>query len=213
VLARARGRRSREERRAFSHGAPRQEDCLRLPVSIALDAPFPDPSQIFAPASQPDVSRAPPLREALTEDDDDDDRLLYPTTGRGLPAIEQEALTTRRAGPRDLAVAAGLDAEQLEACAESVGPDIEMVTTCDGDAAGDLVAVLRPRLVIVGARLADARVARIVAAAASYGAQLVSVAVGTTAGVIAPRLRSAAASAFGSRTPANEGRGSCDREQ
>lgn len=123
------------------------------------------------------------------------------------PLIEEEALGTRRASATHIAVVVGLDAEALVVCDGVVGDVAKIVATQDGFAASDLLAVLRPRLVVSAASLAGADGARLAAEAASCGAHVVRVDHRAGVDVIARLVRRAAGIAFGTtpvQAPCNE---------
>lgn len=113
------------------------------------------------------------------------------------PALEEEALTTRRCASMDLAVAVGLDADVLADCAEAMGEDVQLIATQDGAAAGDLLSVLRPRMVVASSHLDDVDGARVAAAAAACGARVVCLARGDALDAIARLVRRSAPAAFG----------------
>lgn len=114
-----------------------------------------------------------------------------------LPTVEEEALRTRRAGATEIAVAVGLDDELLRVCAGAVGDLVRIVATNECAAARDLFAILRPRLVVITASLADSDGDGITAEATSRGAQVVWVGPGASAVLIDWLVRRAASLAFG----------------
>ena len=127
---------------------------------------------------------------------DDESRLVYPIPLLTFPTIEQTALATRRTDATEIAVAIGLGAQTLQLCMGAMGEVATIVVTHDGSAATDLLIVLRPRLVISAASLASSDVARLVAAAAACGAQLVRIEPGASDALIDWLVRRAASLAF-----------------
>ena len=114
-----------------------------------------------------------------------------------LPAIEEEALITRRPNGADIAVAVGLDDDAVRVCASALGSLVELVGTHERSAASDLLAVLRPRLVVVRASMADSDGSRFAAEVGRAGAELVRIGPGASATLIAWLVRRAASTAFG----------------
>lgn len=103
--------------------------------------------------------------------------------------IEEEALATRPAGAASIAVTVGLDGATAHACAVAMGDAVHLVAAQEVLGAGDLVAVLRPRIVVVTARLEDADGTHLTRTAASLGIPLVCVGSDATVEDIATLIR------------------------
>lgn len=142
-------------------------------------------------------SNASQVIEGAPSDCDDVDA-MWPITS---PTIESEAPTTRPAGTTCISLAVGLRSEMVRLCAYALGDAVEIVPTSDAAAACYLLAILRPRLVVVTSSLSDAEGARLTAAAAVRGAQLVCIGPSASAAAIVWLLQRSAAVAFGTVAP------------
>lgn len=158
---------------------------------------------------EPSSQTSHPPCEVLLDFEEGDDGAAGPTatlpSAVALPAVEEEALTTRRVEATHLAVAVGLDAEALQICCGTLGDRIQIVVAHDVAVACYLLAALRAHLVIAPSSLTDMAGTRLAAAAASCRAQLVCLGPGASSVAVGWRLQRAAAIAFGSallRAPA-----------
>jgi hypothetical protein len=181
-------------------GANGSAGCL-----LAFGLVHSEPDNPFLADSQPSSSRRPRhdvadawecVEQVAPDEVAVEARLVFPEQTL-FPAVEEEALTTRRASAAQIAVAVGLDAEAVRACAAAIGDAVRIVSTREGAAASDLVGVLRPRLVVAVSVLSDAEGGRLAAAATACGAQLLCLSVGVTGEAMAWAVQRAAAAAFG----------------
>lgn len=133
----------------------------------------------------------------VTWEDDGDDLAAYPDPmSARYPAIEQAALTTQRTVGTALVVAVGFDTERLDVCRAVLGEAAELVVVEDAAATKELVAVLRPRLVLAMGRAEEPDAAQLEAAVARYGARLVRCPRGASGAVVACLVRQAAEVVF-----------------
>lgn len=156
-----------------------------------------------------------PERHVLDESQSWDDiadcvetRVVSPVISLFFPRIEEDALTTRRADGMLIALAVGLDAETLAACASAIGEGVQVVATNDCDAAHELLGVLRPRLALIASSPADVDVERFRAEASSCGTRLVCFGSGASIGTVAWLVEKFATNVFGA--PPDRGRPQTD---
>jgi hypothetical protein len=118
--------------------------------------------------------------------------LVYPTPD-AFPVIDEVSLATVPCDSSHIAVALGLDLASLTACARAVGDTFSIVGTQDAAAASDLLAVLRPQLVVVLTPELQASFGRqLTAVAMSRGTQLVCVGAHATSDAIFQLVRRSA---------------------
>jgi hypothetical protein len=91
------------------------------------------------------------------------------------PVIEAEALSTLRTNATAIAVVLGFEGAALGACASSLSETFDVVVTGDTAAAGDLLTVLRPHLLVAASPAPGGARERLLRAASSCGALLVCI--------------------------------------
>lgn len=141
--------------------------------------------------------RVMPYDLDVTWDDEGDEPSAYPDPASArYPSIEQAALTTQRTAATALVVAVGFDAESLDVCRQALDESAEIVVVSEPAATREMVAVLRPRLVLVMAAAEDPPDEPLASAIARYGARLVRCSSGASAAVVSCLVRQAAAVVF-----------------
>lgn len=110
--------------------------------------------------------------------------------------MREESIETRRADATELAIFVGLDSDARQLCAETLGDAVAIVHSDEPAAARELVAALRPRLVVASAALSPAERAQLGSAAAACGAHVVSLQQGMSIVAMERLLQGAAVVVF-----------------
>lgn len=127
--------------------------------------------------------------------------------------MREDSTETRRVDATGLAIFVGLDSDARQVCAEALGDAVAVVHCNEPAAARELVAALRPRMVVASAALTPAERAQLGSAATACGAHVVSLQQGMSIVAMERLLQGAAVVVFEPVSSANGVDGPCDGGQ